>query len=189
MESNHAPPAFRADVLTTVLERSVNHLFRSVLCSKGNTSNITSRVLVNIIQLLANFDSIQPFPGVKLDDCSMLNVRHFWKMKTHGSQNVFFSYEGNEPIGPKLVYLNKNPPSIEWQKPNVSEMHFEISCTNLLENLYNQHSRLMGMESASFRKKRRMWWNPILELWPALCIVFVYWLCFAYTEFKTFDLT
>ena len=41
MESNHAPPAFRADVLTTVLERSVDHSFRSVLCSKGNTSNIT----------------------------------------------------------------------------------------------------------------------------------------------------
>ena len=43
MESNHAPPAFRADVLTTVLERSVDHSFRSVLCSKGNTSNITRR--------------------------------------------------------------------------------------------------------------------------------------------------
>ena len=42
MESNHAPPAFRADVLTTVLERSVDHSFRSVLCSKGNTSNITN---------------------------------------------------------------------------------------------------------------------------------------------------
>ena len=42
MESNHAPPAFRADVLTTVLERSVDHSFRSVLCSKGNTSNITT---------------------------------------------------------------------------------------------------------------------------------------------------
>ena len=41
MESNHAPPAFRADVLTTVLERSVDHSFRSVLCSKGNTSKIT----------------------------------------------------------------------------------------------------------------------------------------------------
>ena len=41
MESNHAPPAFRVDVLTTVLERSVDHSFRSVLCSKGNTSNIT----------------------------------------------------------------------------------------------------------------------------------------------------
>ena len=27
MESNHAPPAFRADVLTTVLERSVDHSF------------------------------------------------------------------------------------------------------------------------------------------------------------------
>ena len=44
MESNHAPPAFRADVLTTVLERSVDHSFRSVLCSKGNTSNITRRI-------------------------------------------------------------------------------------------------------------------------------------------------
>ena len=41
MESNHAPPAFRADVLTTVLEKSVDHSFRSVLCSKGNTSKIT----------------------------------------------------------------------------------------------------------------------------------------------------
>ena len=41
MESNHALPAFRTDVLTTLLERSVDHSFRSVLCSKGNTSNIT----------------------------------------------------------------------------------------------------------------------------------------------------
>ena len=47
MESNHAPPAFRADVLTTVLERSVDHSFRSVLCSKGNTSNITVTYIVN----------------------------------------------------------------------------------------------------------------------------------------------
>ena len=37
----------------------------------------------------------------------MLNIQHFSKMKTHGSQNVIFSYEGNEPIGPKLVYLNR----------------------------------------------------------------------------------
>ena len=46
MESNHAPPAFRTDVLTTVLEMSVDHSFRSVLCSKGSTSNIT--VLITI---------------------------------------------------------------------------------------------------------------------------------------------
>ena len=26
-------------------------------------------------------------------------------------KTLFFSYERNEPIGPKLVYLNKNPPS------------------------------------------------------------------------------
>ena len=31
-------------------------------------------------------------------------------METHGPQNVIFSYEGNEPKGPKLVYLNKNTP-------------------------------------------------------------------------------
>ena len=37
MEWNYASPAFRADVLTTVLERNVDHSFRS----KGNTSNIT----------------------------------------------------------------------------------------------------------------------------------------------------
>ena len=51
--------------------------------------------------------------GVKLDDCSMLNIQHFLKMKTHGPQNVIFSYEGNEPVEPKLVYRNKNAPSIE----------------------------------------------------------------------------
>ena len=45
VESNHAPPAFRADVLTTVLERSVDHSFRSVLCSKGNISDNTIRSL------------------------------------------------------------------------------------------------------------------------------------------------
>ena len=47
MKSNHAPPAFRADVLTTVLERNVDHSFRSVLYSKGNTSNITARKKIN----------------------------------------------------------------------------------------------------------------------------------------------
>ena len=54
MESNHAPPAFQADVLTTVLERSVDHLFRSVLCSKGNTSDITDilKVIFTPINLL-----------------------------------------------------------------------------------------------------------------------------------------
>ena len=41
MESNHAPPAFREGVLTTLLERSVDHSFRLVLYSKGNTSYIT----------------------------------------------------------------------------------------------------------------------------------------------------
>ena len=66
----------------------------------------------------------------------MLDIQHFSKMKTHGPQNVIFSYEGNEPIGPKVVYLNKNPSSIERQKPNVPEMHFEISCTNFRDNLY-----------------------------------------------------
>ena len=34
-------------------------------------------------------------------------------MKTHGSQNVIFSYEGNKPIGAELLYLNKNPASIQ----------------------------------------------------------------------------
>ena len=56
-------------------------------------------------------------------------------MKTHSPQNVIFSYKGNEPIGSKLVYLNKNPPSIEGQKPYVPEMHFETSCTNFPDNL------------------------------------------------------
>ena len=69
-----------------------------------------SRVLVNIIQLLANFDGIQPFSGEKLDDCSMLNVRHFWKMKIHGPQNVIFSYEGNEPTGKNWCILIKTRP-------------------------------------------------------------------------------
>ena len=78
----------------------------------GDSAVRWSGVLVNIIQLLANFDGIQPFSGEKLYDCSMLNVRHFSKMKTHGPQNIFFSYDGNEPIGPKLVYLNQDPPSI-----------------------------------------------------------------------------
>ena len=41
MESNHASPAFRAAALTPVLERSTYHSFPSVLCSNGNTSNIT----------------------------------------------------------------------------------------------------------------------------------------------------
>ena len=95
-----------------------------------------SRVLANIIQLLANFDRIQSFSSEKLCDCSMLNVRHFSKMETHGSQNVIFSYEGNESIGPKLVYLNKNAPSIERQKPTVPVMYFEISCTSFPDNLY-----------------------------------------------------
>ena len=70
-------------------------------------------VLVIVIQLLANFGSIQPFPGGKLYDCSMLNIQRFSKMKTHGLQNVVFSYERNEPIGPKLLCLNKNLPSIK----------------------------------------------------------------------------
>ena len=65
----------------------------------------------------------------------MLNIQHFSKMKTHGPRHFIFSYEENEPIRPKLVYLNKNLPSIEWQKPNVSEMHFETSCTNFRDNL------------------------------------------------------
>ena len=79
----------------------------------GDSAVRWSRVLVNVIQLLANFGSIQPFPGEKLYDCSMLNIQHFSKMKTYSPQNVIFSYGGNEPIGPKLVYLNKNLPSIE----------------------------------------------------------------------------
>ena len=44
MEFNHASPAFRADVLTTVLERSVDNSFRSVLYSKVNTSNMTQSI-------------------------------------------------------------------------------------------------------------------------------------------------
>ena len=79
----------------------------------GDSAVRWSRVLVDIVQLLANFDGIQPFSGEKLYDYSMLNIQHFSKMKTHGPQNVIFSYERNEPIGPKLVYLNKNAPSIE----------------------------------------------------------------------------
>ena len=101
----------------------------------GDSAVRWSRVLVNIIQLLANFGSIQAFPGEKLDDWSILNFQHFWKMKTHGWQNVIFSYEGNEAIGPKLMYLTKNPSSIQWQKANVLEMLFEISCTNFPNNL------------------------------------------------------
>ena len=59
-------------------------------------------------------------------------------MKTRGPhpQNIILSYEENEPIGPKLVYLNKNPPSIERQKPTLPEMYFEISCTDFPDNLY-----------------------------------------------------
>ena len=41
-------------------------------------------------------------------------------MKTDGSSNACFSYEEKEPIGPKLVYLNKNASSIARRKPNVS---------------------------------------------------------------------
>ena len=59
MESNHAPPAFRADVLTTVLERSVNHSFRSVLCSKGNTSNITITLIHKTLNRQQIYDSIR----------------------------------------------------------------------------------------------------------------------------------
>ena len=101
----------------------------------GDSAVPWSRVLVNIIQLLANIGSVQPFPGEKLYDCSMLNIQHFSKTKIHGWQNAIFSYQGNESIGPKLVYLNKNTSSIEWQKPNASEMGFEISCTNFPDNL------------------------------------------------------
>ena len=55
----------------------------------GDSAVRWSRVFVNILQLLANFDGIQPFSSEKFYDCSMLNVRHLWKMKTYGSQNVF----------------------------------------------------------------------------------------------------
>ena len=47
------------------------------------------------------------------------------------------------------MYLNKNPPSIEWQKPNVSEMRFETSCTNFPDNLISRNTQLgMGGFSA-----------------------------------------
>ena len=52
--------------------------------------------------------------------CSMFDIFEEWRhivLKT-----FFFSYEGNESIGPKLVYLNKNAFSIEWQKSNVWEI-------------------------------------------------------------------
>ena len=44
-----------------------------------------SRVLVNIIQFLANFGSIQLFPRGKLDDCSMLNIQNedTWSTKRY----------------------------------------------------------------------------------------------------------
>lgn len=65
-----------------------------------------SRILVDIIQLLTNFGGIQPFPGEKLYNCSMLNIRHIWNINRHGCRNVFFAYKGNEPIRPKVGYHN-----------------------------------------------------------------------------------
>ena len=66
---------------------------------------LSSSLLISVV--------FSPFRIKKLYDCSMLYIQHFSKMKTHGPQNVIFSYEENEPTGLKLVYLNKDPPSIE----------------------------------------------------------------------------
>ena len=75
--------------------------------------SLSCRFLRHPVTRIFDLGSIQPFPGEELYDCSMLNIQHFSKMKTQGSQNIIFSYEGNAPIGPKFVYLKRNPPSIE----------------------------------------------------------------------------
>ena len=63
-------------------------------------------VLEDTIQLLIDFSCIELFPNKKLDDRSILDIRHFLEMKTNSSSN--FSYEEKESIIGKLVYLNKN---------------------------------------------------------------------------------
>ena len=80
--------------------------------------------LSTFVQLLADLSGIEASPSEKLDDWSILDIRHVLEMKAICSSS--FSYEEQEPIGEKLFYVNKNVLCIEWCKANVWRMRLGV---------------------------------------------------------------
>ena len=92
-------------------------------CSKAHSRCLNSAIhlaterydgalsLWTLVQLLDNLSCIETFPGEKLDDWSILDIQHFLEIKTNSSSN--FASEGKEPIGRKLLYVNKNASYVE----------------------------------------------------------------------------
>ena len=152
MESNHAPPAFRADVLTTVLETSVDHSFRSVLCSKGNTSNIT---VVNAVIAFYQEDGISRMSANSKDIIRINQKAESVRFMEMAILDAFREFDRRNPglVGRSIFYSLRSR-NVEIISPHETcmcihheNMHLVLKVREIYDAwLLNNPEFLIGME-------------------------------------------